>query len=258
MNDKIREFLRSYPEPEKDTNALSGALSWFDGHFGKGKRPLFRAICGGDEKETKALLDSGENPNQIFPEWYDSTPMQWCAGGEHIACAKVLLHSGINPFAKGVRDGARNFHKLDFIKFLDELAPFVYEAIREEEFPNIKLEKYEAPGLTWETSKAEAESKNGRLLTKEEALKFVMGAPIVTINGVALVGREKQHQWCAIDGKNNTRNWIFIGSSSMFEPGKLHDVSDKVHGDVFWNRVLLYTVDEKKQAPYENERSGGA
>jgi len=269
MNDKIREFLKSYPQPEKDNATLSGAISWFDGHFGKEKRPLFRAICGGDEKETKALLESGENPNQIFPEWYDSTPMQWCAGGGHISCAVVLLHAGVNPFAQGVREAARNFSKTHFIKFLDELAPLVFEAIRDEEFPNVKLQKHEAPGLTWDASKIEAESKNGRLLTQEEALKFVMGSPIVTVNGVALVGQEKEHQWCAIEGKDNTRDWIFIGSSPMFEPGKLHlpsfgkptwgdDVNDKTHGAIFWNRILLYTVDETKQVRSENERSGGA
>jgi len=239
MTDKIQKFLDSYPRQEKDENKIKAGIVWFDGQFKKGELPVFRAVVESDEVKLKDLIDNGADPNAKEPKW-QSTPFHWVASGGKINCACVLLEAGVNPFGKGVRKSARQWGQHDFLKFLDELTPLVWEALREEFIMRHELQ--EEPGMTWEMANELAKAKGGRLCTVEEAEKYLLGAPLV-----------ESPQWCAITDSDGKQKWIQVGNK-FFEFGKIEDNRSEPE---FWgnnlehnmnimfkaNRMLLWTVD---------------
>jgi len=239
MTDKIRKFLDSYPCQEKDENKLKAGIAWFDGQFQKGELPVFRAVVESDEVKLKDLLDNGADPNEKELKW-QSTPLHWAASGGKINCACVLLEAGVNPFGKGVRKNARQWSQDHFLKFLDELTPLVWEAIRGE--TTMRHELQEDSGMTWDMANDLAKTKGGRLCTVKEAEKYLMGAPLVV-----------NPQWCAITDSNGKQKWIQVGSKFVdfgkiidneSEPGFWGNNLEHNINDTFkWNRMLLWTVD---------------
>jgi len=236
MTEKIQEFLNSYPRQENDEEKIKSGVAFFEANFNDGF-PIFRAIVESDEVKLKESIDNGADPNEKEPK-YQTTPMMWASGGGHINCACVLLEAGVNPFEKGVRKNARMYGHTHFLKFLDELTPLVWEALREE--TGIHHERQEEP-MTWDMAKELAENKGGRLCTVKEAEKYLMGAPLFC----------NEIHVCAVVDENGKQKWIHVGNQ-MFKTGLVveHESNPKFWGNDLkallneefqWNKMLLWT-----------------
>lgn len=240
MNDKIRNFMDSFPRQEKNEEAIKGGITFFESSFNKGEFPVFRAVIESDEVKLKDLLDNGSDPNEKESK-AQTTAIAWAATFGHIECACVLLEAGANPFAKGIRKQARQYGQTQFLQFLDELTALAWEALREE--TGIQYERQEAPGLTWKTAEELAKNKGGRLCTEAEAEKFLMGAPLL-VNEVQL---------CAITDEDGKQKWIQVGNK-LFTTGKVvennsdpsfwgNNVESVEIKHYQWNRILLWIAD---------------
>merc|ERR1712118_11375 len=101
------------------------------------------------------------------------------------------------------------FNQKNVLKFLDELAPLAYKALRAD--LHICHEKHEEPGLTHAMSVELAKEKGGRLCTAEEIVEFIMGGVIYP----------KEDQLVACFDKNGEKEWIQVGNK-WHKPGKQH------------------------------------
>lgn len=238
MTEKIRKFLDAYPRQEKDEEKIKEVLAFFESNF-KDEFPLFRAVVESDEVKLKELIDNGADPNEKEPK-FQSTPMEWVSGGGHINCACVLLEAGVNPFAKGVSKSARQHGHTHFLKFLDELNPLVWEAIREE--TAIHHERQTEP-MTWEMAEKLAENKGGRLCTVKEAESYLMGAPLFC----------NEMHVCAVVDENGNQKWIHVGNK-RFKTGLVldnesdpkfwgNDLKAPLNEHFKWNKMLIWTFD---------------
>jgi len=255
MTDKIRNFLDSFPRQEKNEGAIKAGIAFFETSFKKGDFPVIRAVAESDEVKLKDLLDSGSDPNEKESK-FQTTAFGWAASLGHIDCACILLEAGANPFEKGVRKHSRQRGQTHFIKFLDELTPLAWEALREE--TGIHHERQKEPGMTWEMAKELAKNKGGRLCTEAEAEKYLMGAPLL-VNDVQL---------CAITDKNGKQKWMQVGNK-LFKTGKaIENTSDPyfwgnnleaVEVKYYrWNQILLWTVDSAETEPSTRGIESGA
>jgi len=238
ITDKIHNFLDSFPRQEKNEEAIKEGIALLETSFKKGEFPVFRAVIESDQVKLKDLLDSGSDPNQKESK-FQSSPIAWAARLCHIDSACVLLEAGANPFVKGVRKYARQHDQTHFLKFLDELTPLVWEALREE--TGIQYERQKQAGLTWNMAKELAKSKGGRLCTEAEAEKYLMGAPLIV----------DETQLCAITDENGKQKWIQVGNkffktghiiendSDPYFWGNNLEALENVHYQ--WNKVLLWT-----------------
>jgi len=225
---------------------MQGALAWFDTQFVEGDGRMFRAICGGDEDAVKAALAAGEDPNQKFTQWHNSTPIQWCGGGGHIGCAILLMKAGANPFEIGVVKAAEQFQKKEFIDFLKNLVPLAFEAIREED-KTIQFERQDKPGLSYGDFVELANAKGGRLCTHEEAQDYINNFPLF----------DGENQWCAIAGKDGEKQWIQVGGVPNSKTGRVINNEKVTWGDnpeasITWNRVLLWKITPGQDAEAEH------
>lgn len=255
MTDKIRNFLDSYPRQEKSEDKIKAGIAWFDGTFKKGEYPVFRAIVESDEVKLKDLIDNGADPNEKERK-FQSTPMHWISSGGHINCACVLLECGVSPFGKGVRKNARQWGQAHFLKFLDELTPLVWEALREE--TTMRHELQDEPGMTWEMANDLAKTKGGRLCTVKEAQKYLMGVPLVV---------DEPH-WCATTDADGKQKWIQVGSK-FSETGSVIDnkgdpdfwgnnLEDPTLLEFKWNRILLWEIDSADTTSHTSGIQNGA
>lgn len=255
VTEKIRNFLASFPREEKNEEAIKGAIAYFETSFKKGEFPVIRAVAESDEVKLKDLLDSGSDPNEKESK-FQTTPISWAASLCHIDSACILLEAGANPFVKGVRKHARQRGQTHFIKFLDELTPLVWEALREE--TGIQHERQKAPGMTWEMAKELAKNKGGRLCTEAEAEQYLMGAPLL-VNEVQL---------CAITDENGKQKWMQVGNKLMKTGKIMENVDDPyfwgnnleaVEVQYYqWNQILLWTVDFTETNPKTRGIESGA
>lgn len=240
MSKKIQNFLESYPLPEQDEGKIKQGLAWFDGQFERGTLPVFRAIVEFDDVKLKDLLDNGADPNQVEEKW-QSTPFHWAASSGSINCAFALLEAGVNPFAKGVRKNARLTGQKAFLKFLDELTPLAWDALREE--TNMRHERQPEPGMTWAMANDFAKAKGGRLCTVKEVQQYMMGAPLLV----------DQVQWCACTDEDGSQKWIQVGNK-FYPTGKIMDhqsdpnfwgnnLENKINTDFKWLQYVIWFVD---------------
>lgn len=240
MNEKIRNFMDSFPRQEKNEEKINGGIAFFEASFRKGEFPVFRAVLESDEVKLKDLLDNGSDPNEKESKG-QTTAIAWAATFGHIECACVLLEAGANPFVKGVRKQARQYGQTQFLQFLDELTALSWEALREE--TGIQYERQKAPGLTWKTAEELAKNKGGRLCTEAEAEKFLMGAPLL-LNEIQL---------CAITDEEGKQKWIQVGNK-LFTTGKViennsdpsfwgNNLESPEIKHYQWNQILLWTAD---------------
>jgi len=251
----IRHFLDSFPRQDKNEEAIKGGIAFFESTFEKGEFPVFRAVVESDEIKLKDLLDNGSDPEQKESK-FQTAPIAWAASGCHIDCACVLLEAGANPFEKGVRKYARQFGQTHFIKFLDELTPLVWEALREE--TGIQHERQKQPGMTWKMAKKLAKNKGGRLCTEAEALVYLMDAPLLL----------HETQFCAITDESGKQKWVQVGNKN-FETGHIIDNDsdpyfwgnnlEAIEIEFYqWNQILLWTADSADTEPQTRGIESGA
>ena len=113
--------------------------------------------------------------------------------------------------------------------------------------------------LTWLASQQLAASYGGRLLTLDEARKYLHGKPLYA----------GENQWCAVTDERGERDWVQVGSS-LHDAGKSHvhdcfsypewgdDVDDRTYGETTWNRILLYrSLPHGAIAPDDTKASDG-
>jgi len=239
MTEKIRKFLDSYPRQEKNEEKIKESTAVWDSFYKDDELPVHRAIMASDEVKLKELIeDNGADPNHKESKW-QSTPMSLACAGGHINCACVLLAAGVNPFQKGMRKEARSHGHTHFLKFLDDLTPLVWEALREE--TGIQHERQEP--MTWKMANELAKTKGGRLCSEKEAEKYLMGAPL--FNGEVHV--------CAVTGEDGKQKWIHVGNK-FFKTGEIieneadpkfwgNDLESVHNGHFKWNEILLWTLD---------------
>jgi len=250
MTKKIQNFFDSYPLPEQNEDQIKQTIAWFDTQYEKGELPVFRAIVEFDDVKLKDLLDNGADPNQA-EETYQSTPFHWAASQGSINCAFALMEAGANPFAKGVRKNARTRGQKAFLKFLDELTPLAWDALREE--TNMRHERQPEPGLTWDMANDFAKAKGGRLCTVKEVQQYLMGAPLLI----------DQIQLCACTDEDGNKKWMQVGNK-LIPTGKTWDhrsdpdfwgnnLEAKENTDFKWLQYVIWFVDS-----LEIENSGGS
>jgi len=255
ITDKIRNFLDSFPRQEKNEEAIKEGIALLETSFKKREFPVFRAVVESDEVKLKDLLDSGSDPNQKESK-FQSSPIHWAARFCHIDIACVLLEAGANPFEKGVSKYARQHGQTHFLKFLKELTPLVWEALRDE--TGIQHERQKFPGMTWNMAEELAKSKGGRLCTEAEAEKYLMGAPLLI----------SETQLCAITDENGKQKWIQVGNkflktghiiendSDPYFWGNNLEALENVHYQ--WNQILLWTVDSAEMELQTRGSESGA
>lgn len=169
LTKEISEFVRSFPD-EKEAlteQKVADGTRWFDNQSGWATRfPMFRAVLRRDNDKVAQLLKEGADPNQLMADWFHSTPIGWASAGGSASTMKVLILAGANPFQKGVREGTvywKQEHTLSFLDKLQELAKRDREIVS-----SVNIEFLEKP-VTYGDAQKMAESKEGRLVTVEEA-----------------------------------------------------------------------------------------
>lgn len=218
------------------------------------KWAIFRHCMLGECGKIQDCIDNGFDPSSTLPLWYDSRPIDWCAGNGQVDALILLIENGVHPFIPSVRKAAKDFKAPEITRFLDELVPECIKAAQARS--GIQHERCEKR-MTFAEQEKLVHDKGGKLLTTEELEQFLANLPLYP----------GDDQWVATRNSEEERDWVQVGDRHH-HPGKSHlkagygypvwgdNMEDKTFGDITWTRVVVWkgtSVDVKADAEKPNK-----